>query len=45
MKDYGMIITEPDVEAFQKHSYDYYVRNGLTEKWNIDLYERVQAMK
>ena len=45
MKDYGMIITEPDVEAFQKHSYDYYVNNGLTDKWDMDLYKRVQAMK
>ncbi|WP_319477907.1 DctP family TRAP transporter solute-binding subunit [Marispirochaeta aestuarii] len=45
MKDYGMIITEPDVEAFQKHSYDYYINNGLTDKWDMDLYKRVQAMK
>lgn len=45
MEDYGMMITYPDVEAFQKYSYDYYVENGLTETWDMDLYNRVQAMK
>jgi tripartite ATP-independent transporter DctP family solute receptor len=44
-KDYGMIITYPDVDAFQRHSYNYYVENGLTEDWDMDLYERVQALK
>ncbi|KUK85904.1 MAG: Tripartite ATP-independent periplasmic transporter solute receptor, DctP family [candidate division TA06 bacterium 34_109] len=44
-KDYGMIITYPDIDAFQKHSYDYYVKNGLTANWDIDLYNRVQALK
>jgi tripartite ATP-independent transporter DctP family solute receptor len=45
MKDYGMIITEPDMEAFQKASYNYYVEKGLTDKWNMDLYNKVQALK
>jgi len=45
MKDYGMIITYPDVEAFQKHSFDYYQENGLTKEWDMDLYNRVQALK
>jgi len=45
MKDYGMIITYPDVEAFQKHSFDYYQENGLTKEWDMDLYKRVQALK
>jgi len=45
MKDYGMIITYPDVDAFQTHSYNYYVENGLTDDWDIDLYDRVQALK
>ena len=44
-KDYGMIITYPDVEAFQKHSFKYYQDNGLTEEWDMDLYNRVQALK
>lgn len=45
MKDYGMMITEPDVNAFQKASFDYYQANGLTKDWNMDLYNRVQALK
>jgi len=44
-KNYGMIMTYPDVEAFQEHSYNYYVENGLTDDWDMDLYNAVQAMK
>lgn len=44
-KDYGMIITHPDVEAFQSHSYNYYVDNGLTDDWDMNLYDSVQALK
>jgi tripartite ATP-independent transporter DctP family solute receptor len=44
-KDYGLIITYPDTEAFQAHSFKYYTENGLTEDWDLDLYNRVQAMK
>ena len=43
--DYGTIITYPDVEAFQAHSFDYYQENGLTDEWDMDLYDAVQAMK
>jgi tripartite ATP-independent transporter DctP family solute receptor len=43
-KDYGMIITYPDVKAFQKHSFEYYQANGLTKDWDLDLYNRVQAL-
>ncbi|MBU8913648.1 MAG: TRAP transporter substrate-binding protein DctP [Spirochaetales bacterium] len=43
--DYGTIITYPDVDAFQEASYNYYVENGLTDEWDLDLYERVQALK
>ncbi len=45
MEDYGMIVTEPDVNAFQKASYDYYVANDLVSSWDSDLYDRVQALK
>jgi TRAP-type transport system periplasmic protein len=45
MEDYGLIITYPDIEAFQEHSYNYYVENDLTESWDMDLYNRVQALK
>jgi tripartite ATP-independent transporter DctP family solute receptor len=45
MKDYGMIITEPDIEAFQKRSLAYYEENNLTDQWDMDIYNRVQALK
>ena len=44
-KDYGTMITYPDVNAFQKYSLDYYQKNGLTKDWNMDLYNRVQQLK
>lgn len=43
-KNYGMIITEPDIAAFQKASLDYYKANGLNKDWDMDLYTRVQAL-
>ena len=43
--DYGTIITYPDVEAFQAHSFNYYVENKLTDEWDMDLYDSVQALK
>ena len=43
-KNYGTIITEPDIKAFQKYSLDYYQANGLTKDWDMDLYNRVQAL-
>ncbi len=44
-KDYGTIITYPDVDAFQKHSFQYYQDNNLTDDWDMDLYNAVQALK
>lgn len=44
-KNYGTIITEPDMNAFQKFSFDYYQKNGLTKDWDMDLYNAVQALK
>jgi TRAP-type transport system periplasmic protein len=43
-KDYGMIITEPDIKAFQKYSFEYYKTNNLTKDWDMDLWNRVQAL-
>jgi len=45
MKNYGLIITEPDIKAFQKYSFEYYKANNLTKDWDMDLYNRVQALK
>ncbi len=44
LKNYGMIITVPDVKAFQRYSFDYYQKNNLTKDWDMDLYKRVQAL-
>ena len=44
-KDYGLIITYPDVEAFQAHSFKWYQDNGRTAEWDMDLYNAVQALK
>jgi tripartite ATP-independent transporter DctP family solute receptor len=44
MKEFGLIITEPDIKAFQKFSFDYYKANNLTKDWDLDLYNRVQAL-
>ena len=44
-KDYGTIITYPDVDAFQAASLKYYKDNELTSDWDMDLYDKVQALK
>jgi tripartite ATP-independent transporter DctP family solute receptor len=43
-KDYGLIITEPDIKAFKAYSAQYYKDNGLTKDWDMDLWNRVQAL-
>jgi tripartite ATP-independent transporter DctP family solute receptor len=40
----GLIIVNPDIEAFRKHSFEYYESKGLTEDWDMDLYNKIQAM-
>lgn len=44
-KNEGLMIVEPDVDAFAKHAYDYYVNKGLTANWDMDLYEEIRSMK
>lgn len=44
-KDRGMIITYPNIEAFQKYSFKYYTEHGLTKEWDMDLYKRIQELK
>ncbi|OQB25875.1 MAG: Sialic acid-binding periplasmic protein SiaP precursor [Firmicutes bacterium ADurb.Bin182] len=41
----GMIITEPDIDAFQAHSYQYYLDKGLTADWDMDMYNAIQELK
>lgn len=43
-KEQGLIITNPDIPAFKKYAYDYYVSTGRTKTWNMDLYNRIQAL-
>jgi TRAP-type transport system periplasmic protein len=45
MKGLGVTFTNPDVNAFQQYSLKYYQDNGLTKTWDMDLYNRVQALK
>lgn len=44
LEGFGVVFTEPDIKAFQKYSLDYYQKNGLTKDWDMDLYNRVQAL-
>lgn len=44
MKNYGMIITYPDIKAFQKYSFNYYKEHGLTKDWDMKLYNEIQAI-
>jgi tripartite ATP-independent transporter DctP family solute receptor len=43
-KGEGLIITEPDVDAFAKHSYEYFESKGLTKDWDMDLYNKIRAL-
>lgn len=40
----GLTIVEPDHEAFAAYAKNYYEEKGLTEKWDMDLYDKVQSM-
>jgi len=43
-EEQGLVITYPDKEAFAEYSHNYYVNNGLTESWDMELYDQVQAL-
>ncbi len=38
MTDYGLIVTEADIDAFAEYSHQYYIDNNLMEDWDMDLY-------
>lgn len=40
----GLLIVEPDQEAFAEYARNYYIENGLTTEWDMDLYEEIRAM-
>jgi len=39
MTDYGLIVTEADIDAFAEYSHQYYVDNNLMDDWDMDLYD------
>ena len=41
----GIKIVDPDVDAFVENSLKYYQDNGLTEAWDMELYDAIQALK
>lgn len=43
-KSQGLLITNPDIEAFRKNSYNYYIAKGMTKNWNLELYNKIQAL-
>ena len=43
-EDEGLLIVEPDVDAFAKYAKDYYVQNNLTKDWDMDLYDKIRSM-
>jgi len=44
MEGEGLIIVYPDVDAFREYSHNYYVSNGLTSNWDMELYNKIQDM-
>lgn len=44
MRDRGIMITQPDIDAFIEYSYNYYVDKGLTANWDMQIYNRIQDM-
>lgn len=41
----GMVVVEPDLEAFQAYSANYYKENGLMSDWDMDLYNALQELQ
>jgi len=40
----GMVIVQPDIDAFRTYAANYYKEKGLTANWDMDLYNKIQAM-
>ena len=43
-EDEGLTVTYPDIDEFKEKTTAYYFDNDLTENWDMDLYEEVQAL-
>lgn len=40
----GLLIVQPDQNAFAEYAKNYYTEKGLTANWDMDLYEQIRAM-
>lgn len=40
----GLIITEPDINAFKEYSQNYYKEKSLTKAWDMDLLKRINDL-
>lgn len=40
----GLKIVHPDYDAFKEYAFNYYQEKGLTDSWDMDLYNEIQAM-
>lgn len=43
-EEQGLVIVNPDQNAFAEYAQNYYTENGLTADWDMDLYARIRAM-
>ncbi len=43
-EEQGMVIVEPDLQAFQDYAATYYEENDLMAEWDMDLYEALAAL-
>lgn len=46
LKDQGLTIIEPDLDAFMTYSEDYYMNDpDMTKEWDMDLYHQIKDLK
>lgn len=43
-KSEGLIITNPDINAFSTYAHNYYEENNLMSTWDMDLYNKIQDL-
>jgi tripartite ATP-independent transporter DctP family solute receptor len=45
LKSQGLIVVEPDVEAFREYALQKYIDAGKTKLWDMDLYKKIQEIE
>ncbi len=46
LKEQGLTITEPDLDAFMSYSEDYYLNDAeMTKDWDMDLYQKIKTLE